>query len=506
MIKKGVLFICVVLMILFSRFFPVYYAYSNTPEGYVYAGQTSAYDPWDINVYVAAIRYGQHGNITLKNQYTTQDDREAFIYSLYTISGNLFKSVDPYIIYHSLAGLTIILSCIVIFIISNAILHDFYLSLVSVFLVLRGGGFGWLCVKLFGDAIPSADLFYSNITFTSALQKPHDGIGTLALVVTMLMYFLYISRKKPLYAYMSTLSLVILMFFYPYYMLSYGLIVGAYVGYMSVRSQKYAISVPFIMNMIIAAIIAVFSYISIKQSGFSLVTGETIDKLSLLSFVSGYGVFILIFLIAYAKKNLPIQHSSWNFLVWWVIASVFCSYLPIGYSRFYLRGLFFPLVISTLLWVQQYQSHKVKIWIICVLCIIMPLTSIYVFFDRIQKAAQRDPWQYTRIETDEMFKFLETRKRDGVLSAYRLGNFVPAKTNKTVYLGHLFQTPDAQERMNNIFDFYSGSMTDKEALTFLKENELTFVIYGIDEKKLGGHIYPFLQLQFNGNLTKLYSL
>lgn len=59
--KKILIFSVVSILILFSRFFPPFYAYQNTPEGYVYVGQTSSYDPWDINVYVAELRYGQHG-------------------------------------------------------------------------------------------------------------------------------------------------------------------------------------------------------------------------------------------------------------------------------------------------------------------------------------------------------------------------------------------------------------------------------------------------------------
>lgn len=503
--KKNIVLISVIAIILFSRFFPPYYAYLNTPDGYTYVGQTSAYDPWDINVYVAAIRYGQHGNVTLKNQYTTMDDREAIIYSLYTLTGNIFPGVDPYILYHALAALTIVIACVVIFVLSYTVLQSFTYSIVSMFLVLRGGGFGWLAVRMFGDAIPSSDLFYSNVTFTSALQKPHDGIGTLALITSILTYYFYIVQHKNVYAYVSIVSLILLMFFYPYYIVSYVIIVGAYSLQRSFMQKSIRPSSYFLLAASVASIVAMYSYVSITQSGFSMVTGEVIDKVGFLSFIFGYGVFIIIFIFALLRKNIPFRDPTWKYLVWWIVASICFSYLPIGYSRFYLRGLFFPLVLCTLIWVQQLRSSLAKQWIIVILCVIMPLTSLYVFFDRIQKANLRDPWQYTLVETSEMFEFLRTRKRDGVLSAYRLGSFVPAKTNKTVYLGHLFQTPDAQARMYNIFDFYSGAMSDSTAETFLRTNNITFVVYGRDERELGGHVYPFLKLLFDTPNTKLYA-
>jgi hypothetical protein len=49
-------------------------------------------------------------------------------------------------------------------------------------------------------------------------------------------------------------------------------------------------------------------------------------------------------------------------------------------------------------------------------------------------------------------------------------------------------------------------MTDKEAKDFLVNNNITFIVYGTDEKKLGGHIYPFLKLIFDSPKTKLYAL
>ena len=67
--------------------------------------------------------------------------------------------------------------CLVVFLLTYKIVGNFLYSVLSIVLVTRGGGFGWLMVNLFGDKIFSADLFYSGITFSSALQKAHEGLG-----------------------------------------------------------------------------------------------------------------------------------------------------------------------------------------------------------------------------------------------------------------------------------------------------------------------------------------
>lgn len=46
----------IIFAIIFINQFPDYYALTKTPKGFFYSGQASWFDPWDINVYTAAIK------------------------------------------------------------------------------------------------------------------------------------------------------------------------------------------------------------------------------------------------------------------------------------------------------------------------------------------------------------------------------------------------------------------------------------------------------------------
>ncbi len=503
---KILILFLVVSIILFSRFYPVYHAYKNTPQGYVYSGQTSMYDSDDINVYVAAIRYGQHGNITLKNQYTTLEANEALIYPFYTVIGNLFKEIDPYILYHSATALLIILISICLYFLSLKILHNFFLSILSLFLVMRGGGFGWLCVKIFGDSIPAADIFYSNITFTSALAKAHDGLGTLFLILSLTSFYFFLLEKRRKFALLSGISLNVLMVFYPYYILSYVGVIGVYSAYYVLKHKTYWFLPMLISIILTSGFVLILLFVNIQQSGFSMVIGEQITKLSLPSFLFGYGVFILLLATLFMIEPSEFKKENLSFFICWIIVSIVLSYTPIGYSRFFLRGLYFPFVILSLMMIRTIKSEILKKILLLCFIILMPLTSLLIFSIRIRMANEKDPWQYISSETNEVFTYLKNAPEGGVLASYRLSNFVPAKTNQSVYLGHSFQTPNSYVKTNEVIDFYSGKMTNDAAKNFLSTNNITYVIYGREERSLGGHLYPFLQLRVDGSITKLYSL
>ena len=286
----------------------------------------------------------------------------------------------------------------------------------------------------------------------------------------------------------------------------HALIAGFYSLYYAVTRKTLWFLPLFLINYVLSGLVVYFLYLDIQRSGFFMVMGEVQDKIGFLPFIFGYGIFILLFLTLIFLKKVKTNTHIQGFLLLWISVSILLSYIPIGYSRFFLRGLFFPLVLLALLEIQRIKLKIYKEIILVTFCLLMPLTSIFIFFDRIQKADSRDPWQYVTQDTDQVFNFLSKRKRDGVLASYRLGNFVPAKTNKSVYFGHLFQTPEAQDKINKILDFYSGQMKDQEAKDFLIQNNISFVIYGRDERSLGGHVYPFLKLLYNGTTTDLYSL
>jgi hypothetical protein len=72
----------------------------------------------------------------------------------------------------------------------------------------------------------------------------------------------------------------------------------------------------------------------------------------------------------------------------------------------------------------------------------------------------------------------------GLLSLPIIGNSIPAYTPVRVFLGTSDGTSDWTERYTIARTFYEGTMNREEATQFLKQNNISYVFYGPEEKSL----------------------
>lgn len=75
-----------------------------------------------------------------------------------------------------------------------------------------------------------------------------------------------------------------------------------------------------------------------------------------------------------------------------------------------------------------------------------------------------------------------TKNSDIVLGKITTGNYIPAYAGNFVYLGHNPETPQFWEREGKLNQFYTGQMSDKDALEFIKQGKIKYIFYGPLEK------------------------
>jgi hypothetical protein len=233
---------------------------------------------------------------------------------------------------------------------------------------------------------------------------------------------------------------------------------------------------------------------------FNSVLSQKLPTPNILEVLCGYGILILLFLIQFKiKSHIPER----IFLNIWVITSLFLSYAPFGFARFYLRGLFFPLVILSIYSLEflEIKHAKIKNFFIIALLLLVPVSSFYIFFKRIEEIPKINSWFYVKAKSADAIKSLpsSTLYSSNILADYNLSNLIPAISTNRVYLGHLIQTPDFNDKYNRMYLFYSGKMTQDEAKTFLSQNNINYIFYGEEEKNTAKNFdgleskYPFLQ-------------
>ena len=488
--------------------FPNYYAYLKNPDNSFYSGQASWFDPWDLNVYASAVKWGQSGKILLENLYTTEAPQKAILYyPTYTFLGFFFPQTPPFILFHCAAFLLGGALIIALFQMIKVFIRQKMLSLLALFLIVFGGGLGWL----FFPKTASADLFITGFTFVSHFQRPHEAIGIFLYLYLLVSYF-YDSEKERKFSFLPLLACMLLVVYYPYYLLSYFLICGLYGLLLWLKKNKTNFLVYLLINALVCSPIALFYYSHLHLNAtFSGVWRQKLETPGLLMLVLGYGILLIPFVY---QLFYPVRKKGTLFLNLWVIGSFVLAFFPFGFARFYLRGLFFPLVIIAIYSLDEISS-KLKInkkYFIALLIICLPISTFFITYKRIAEIKTGSRWFYLTAEEGKGFDFLNnnTEKNSGVLTAYTIANYLPVHTDNRVYFGHFLQTPEAEEKIQLLYAFYGNLFSESEAKEFIASNNIDYVWWGLEEKEITGKTeektlkYSFLKPVYENEDVVIY--
>ena len=122
------------------------------------------------------------------------------------------------------------------------------------------------------------------------------------------------------------------------------------------------------------------------------------------------------------------------------------------------------------------------------------------------EAGKINQWFYYSHEIGDAFRYIRSYPKNGVMSGYILGNYIPPKTNKSVYFGHKIQSTKGKVRQAQLINFYSGKFSSLGAKKFLSNNNISLVIYGPEERAFGGHVYPFMRKTYSNSKVQIYTV
>lgn len=501
-----IFFIIVIALALYN--FPNYYANLRKPDNSFYSGQASWFDPWDLNVYVSAVKWGQRGKILLENIYSTETSQRAILYyPTYTFLGFFFPRTSPFVLFHCAAFLLGGVLIIALFQMIKVFVRQKMTALLALFLIIFGGGLGWL----FFPKTASADLFITGFTFVSSFQRPHVAIGIILYLYLLVSYFRD-SEKKRKFSILSLIACLFLVIYYPYYLLSYFFICGLYGLLLWLKKNKSSFLVYLLINALVCFPLAVFYYLHLRSNPtFSGVWQQKLSTPSPLMLALGYGILLILFIY---QLFYPVRKKGVLFLNLWVIGSFVLAYFPFGFARFYLRGLFFPLIILAIYSIGEI-SLKLKInrnYFYAFLIICLPISTFFITYRRIAETETGNRWFYLTAEEGKAFDFLKNnaKKDSGVLAGYTIGNYLPAHTDSRVYFGHNLQTPKADEKIQRLYYFFGNIFSESEAKEFIASNNIDYVWWGKEEKEITNKTeekilkYSFLKPFYENETVVIY--
>ncbi len=489
--------------------FPLVYAYKLTSSDRVFSGQASWFDPWDINVYVSAIKWSQENGTYFQNAYTTHPHKSVIIYPLYTLLGILFSNYNPILIYTVAKVVLGFVLIIVIYKLAKVFLRNKKESLVATFLICLGGGFGWVTMgKLY---LP--DIAITPFTYLSTFERPHEILAVAFYLSSLALIFKGITKDEILVTLSSAILFNTVLLFYPFYILSYYAITLVFsILKFRLNFRKILIHFSFVFSLTFPFAFA-YSFYLRSGNGFENVFSPNLPTPNLLSVAFGYGILTLTFL--YQLKRVKTSDARLFLNIWFLISLAF-AYLPLGFSRYFLRALFFPLALIALMSLNDVSKilHISKGWMIKILIVIVPMSSLGIFLARIILAHDKDnPWYYVTTSEYRASEYLDSKSKngEGVIVAYPLANWIPTKTHNRVYFGHYYQTPNSEEKVKNLKVFYSGEYSSVEALRFLEENNIRYILWSEKERRMSNEgeeqttRYDFLKSFYKNEEVEIFT-
>jgi hypothetical protein len=454
----------------------------NKPPDKWYAGQASWFDPWDINQYFAVIGWGKRNGLLFENLYDTEPHPGAPVFPLYTSLGRLTSSLN--------------LSNASIFHLSGAIVSFFVVGIawwfikiflkdelekkIALLLLFLGGGFGWVSLVF-------ADVLNPSFTLVNALRRPHEGISLILFLVALGSFWLGGTRQKNRFLFWGILASFLMLLFHPHKLILLAVCLGIF-GFYWWWQEK---SLVFFKILLVLALEGVVYFLGIGQliannpSFSGLTTSLTIRQSSspFSSAIGGWGFLSAFIIMAYFLKN---QEKEMVFFKIWFLSHWFLTYFPFYFQRDLTKGLWVPamvLAVKGVRWAfpktQNYQKA------IIILLVLASFSSLLVFTARIT-IMPKGRWIYLARQEGEIIEFLENHgnNEEGVLADFRVSNLIPAQTTKRVWAGHRFQTPNFNEREEEVNQFFAGEMSQVEAKAFLAKTRSVWVFWGPDEKEI----------------------
>lgn len=480
--------------------------YLTKPANKWYTGQASWFDPWDHNVYFSAIGWGKRGGLAFPNLYDTQSKKPMLVYTAYVLIGKLtgFLNLSNSLSFHLAAVFFSFILGIIIWWFLGVFIKEKKEKAIIFILLIFGGGLGWL----FFPQLVLPDLGQPGFTLESAFRRPHEAISLSLFLLAIGLFWRGIEIKKYKLLILGSVSAFLMSFFHPYSFLTLIVIFFSYGIFYWLKNNSIKYFKILIYLVLSGAVwFLVIGKSLIENPGFSGLIQQVQRSPAPLLAVLGWGVLFPLTLTGLFSKS---DSKEDDFFKFWLIFGWMIIYLPFGFQRLLIRGLWFPLVIlavkSLSLLTKKLSLNYFSLAVIII--VICSPTSLYTFFRRLNEGPE-NRWIYLSADEGEAINYLRLKGRDeqGVLASYRIANLIPAQSTKRVWAGHEFQTPNFSSRIREVNRFFSGTMTDDEALNFLNKTKTSWVFFGQDEKEIAQSKklkYRFLKPVINKNDMILY--
>ncbi len=496
--RKETFFIIIIsLAALFFANSPIIYGYVFQKPELHYLGR-KAINTNDTYTYIAFIEQARQGRLLLENLYTSDPQTPTLIRPLFVVLGFIaqftgFSSVQAYMFAKLVLG---IVFCFVLYHFLKRFFHGSYERVAAFSIVLFSTGLGYI----FRFAFPlSSDLWIpESNTFLSLGEAPHFILSQTLMLLLFMFLIDGVEKRKYGNFFLASFCALILSLEHPFNIVTTFVVtifLLCYFLYKKVLSKNLLTGMGIVLGAQIVGVLYQAYQTHYNSVLSSWQQNNQLPSPSPINFIVGFGL-LLPFMFVGLERYLRQQNAYRLLLIFWAASSFVLLYSPLSFQRRISEGIHIPIAIMAaegILLCAAYISSLVldrlknKLFNACVFGVIifMSLGSFVIAFFDLHTVSSDIPSSYAySLAQTEYAAMLALRSHttfeDAILANSYYGNILPGITGRRVFAGHAVQTPNFEQKINQINAFL-GETDNRKAYAFLKQNNITFIFLGIND-------------------------
>lgn len=513
--KEWTLIVIVIFVIIVITSIPHIYGFLNTPEGFTYWGRQML-NSHDTPVYFSYLEQVQQGHWLFENLFTTESQIKIF---------------NPFWLFTGLIGKIFNLPVAVTFQVTRIILIPFLITICYLFIsyffqnkqerkvcfvmLLFSSGFGvlasrWLTPlyrEKYGYANWPMDTWVpESNTFFTLYHTPHLIFSLSLILLIFLLTLTSFENNKKRYSILAGLLALLLFQFHPFHVPTVFGVLGIYLIILCLKYRKIRWNLIGHLAIVFLLSLPAIVYHLLTMKYDWTIWQKAIQNVCLtpswLMVLVSYGLLTILAIIGIISiwKN-KLYNNRNLFLIAWPITQFLLIYLPVNFQRRLTEGLHVGVTLLAnfgLFFVYNFLKNKIgpKFFLLVVnnkmlIWIIFPIvfccSNIFILGQDIIYAYAYSKVFYISYNKLSAIKWLaqNTSFTSQIFSSPANGNIIPAFSARNVYVGHGVETAFYLQKTKETEWFFKDNKRDEQKKTFLKKNNLNYLFYETEEKKLG---------------------
>ncbi len=531
--------IVVALLIVVVSCLPYMVGYLAAPPDRVFGG--FVLDEIDSNTYLAIMQQGVQGQWSATLLYTPEDHPALILYVFYLALGHVAAGLGlPLILVYHAARI----GCGLILLVSLYLFLALFLTAkperwTAYLLAATGSGIGWLVVAVARNLAPAGVspidfwLMEAYVFFTLFLF-PHSALAMALLMGILGAMVMYFGEKGKVRSWLLALaSGLALALVNPYLLVIAGLVLAGYwVAVWGVRGrlplrEGLALAV---FGLVLAPFIAGYALQFNRHPVWrSFLAQDIVPSPPVWYYMAGYGLIFALALPGAWQVLKRRDERQWLLVAWPVLACL-ASYIPLSAQRRMIFGAVIPLAALAAIGLQRavvpaIQQSRLAGWlsakdysrerlgglITALVVALASISNLLLLSGSTVSAAMAHPSITQPAAVEEALAWLgQNSPADAVvLSSYRVGNVIPARTGRRVVWGHWDETAFFDEKRADVAVFFDLATPGGERQAILARYGVDYLFYGPEERPLGQfdpYTAAYLEETYRNQMVTIYRI